>query len=192
VIRWWPPVALAAMLLLGFAVGPGSTPLDDWFLRFGDSPARALLLFSNPVPLSLVMMFSAAVAFDSRRGRLAAIVIVAPVLTWVAAQLLKRLFGRYKDGYYAYPSGHIALTVVVMGLVVVVAGAALWSVWTTSAAVLLAIIGQSVTYHYFTDTVGALLLGSAIVCLAALVAKPRLTGVNQTGYREAEVATIGP
>jgi hypothetical protein len=29
-------------------------------------------------------------------------------------------------------------------------------------------IGQSVVLHYFTDTVGALLLGSAIVCAAAL------------------------
>ena len=27
---------------------------------------------------------------------------------------------------------------------------------------------QAVTYHYFTDTVGALLLGTAIVCVAAL------------------------
>ena len=32
-------------------------------------------------------------------------------------------------------------------------------------------IGQGVTYHYFTDTVGALLLGSAVVCVAALVAE---------------------
>ena len=32
-------------------------------------------------------------------------------------------------------------------------------------------IGQGVTYHYFTDTVGALLLGSAVVCVAALAAE---------------------
>ena len=33
---------------------------------------------------------------------------------------------------------------------------------------LLGIVGQAVTYHYFTDTVGALLLGTAVVCVAAL------------------------
>jgi membrane-associated phospholipid phosphatase len=29
-------------------------------------------------------------------------------------------------------------------------------------------IGQGVTYHYFTDTVGGVLLGTAIACVAAL------------------------
>jgi hypothetical protein len=32
-------------------------------------------------------------------------------------------------------------------------------------------LGQAVTYHYFTDTVGALLLGSAVVCVAAVATK---------------------
>jgi hypothetical protein len=36
----------------------------------------------------------------------------------------------------------------------------------------LGMIGQGVTYHYFTDTVGALLLGTAIVCTAAWLAEP--------------------
>ncbi len=54
----------------------------------------------------------------------------------------------------AYPSGHITLTVVVWGMVVVVAGVALWSVITSVTVVLLAMIGQAITHHYFTDTVG--------------------------------------
>ena len=36
---------------------------------------------------------------------------------------------------------------------------------------LLGMLGQGVTYHYFTDTVGALLLGTAVVCVAALAAE---------------------
>jgi hypothetical protein len=58
--------------------------------------------------------------------------------------------------------------VVVLGIFVLVARSALWSVLVAVLFCLLGMIGQGVTYHYFTDTVGALLLGSAIVCAAAL------------------------
>ncbi len=38
-IRWCPSIALAAVLLLGWAVGKSSTPpLDDWFQRFRHTP----------------------------------------------------------------------------------------------------------------------------------------------------------
>ena len=57
--------------------------------------------------------------------------------------------------------------VVVMGMVVLVAGVAWWSVLVAVAYCLLGILGQAATYHYFTDTVGALLLGTAIVCVTA-------------------------
>jgi membrane-associated phospholipid phosphatase len=81
---------------------------------------------------------------------------------------LKRLFDRQSDSALAYPSGHTTTMVVVMGMVVLVAGVALWAVLVAVAYCLLGMIGQAVTYHYFTDTVGALLLGTAIVCVAAL------------------------
>ena len=35
-----------------------------------------------------------------------------------------------------------------------------------SSAAVLGMLGQGVTYHYFTDTVGGVLLGTAIVCVA--------------------------
>lgn len=54
-------------------------------------------------------------------------------------------------------------------MVVLVAGAALWAVLVAVAWCLVGMVGQAVTYHYFTDTVGALLLGTAMVCVAALV-----------------------
>lgn len=67
-------------------------------------------------------------------------------------------------GAVAYPSGHITLMVVVLGLALfLVVGARLYAVVAVVWA-LLGMLGQSVTYHYFTDAVGGLLLGSAIVC----------------------------
>ena len=56
-----------------------------------------------------------------------------------------------------------------MGMLVLVAGTALWAVLVAVTVSLLAMLGQAMTYHYFTDTLGALLLGTAVVCVAALV-----------------------
>ena len=47
-----------------------------------------------------------------------------------------------------------------MGMLVLVAGGALWAVILAAVVSLLAMLGQGVTYHYFTDTVGAVLLGT--------------------------------
>ena len=58
-----------------------------------------------------------------------------------------------------------------MGMLVLLAGAAWWAVVVAAVVSVLGAVGQGVTYHYFTDTVGALLLGSAVVCVAAVAAK---------------------
>jgi len=58
--------------------------------------------------------------------------------------------------------------VVLTRMAVLVAGVAWWAVLVAVGWCLLGIVGQAVTYHYFTDTVGALLLGTAIVCVVAL------------------------
>ncbi len=84
------------------------------------------------------------------------------------ARLLKPLFGRESDGAFAYPSGHTTTMVVVAGMVVLATGVALWAMLVAIAFALLGMLGQGITYHYFTDTVGGVLLGTAIVCIAAL------------------------
>jgi hypothetical protein len=167
-IRLWPPVAVVAMVLLGLAVRNGSTRVDDWFHRYGHGPASWLLFFTDPRVLALVVLATLAVALYRRQWRLAIATVVCPLLAMGLARLMKPLFGRERSGAFAYPSGHTATVVVVMGMIVLAAGAALWAVLVAVTFCLLGMLGQAVAYHYFTDTVGALLLGTAIVCVAAL------------------------
>ena len=112
------------------------------------------------------------VALYQLRWRLAVVTALSPTIAIALVQLLKPLFDRRSDGALAYPSGHTTTMVVVLGIFALVARSALWSVLVAVPYCLLGMIGQGVTYHYFTDTVGALLLGSAIVCVAALTSGP--------------------
>jgi membrane-associated phospholipid phosphatase len=155
------------MVILGLAVRHGSTPLDDWFHQHGRH-VRDLMFLANPWLLASVVLATLAVALYRRQHRLAVAAAVCPLLAMGLARLLKPVFGRERGLAYAYPSGHTATFVVVMGMVVLVAGAALWAVLAAVVYCLLAILGVGVSFHYFTDTVGGLLLGTAIVCVAAL------------------------
>jgi membrane-associated phospholipid phosphatase len=172
------------MLLLGWAVGKRSTEVDDWFQGFGHSPVRWLLFFTDPRVLAIVLAACVAVALYRQRWRLAAVIVASPAVAVALVQLFKRLFDRHKGSSgssLAYPSGHTAVMVVVLGMVVLLAGAALWAVLVAVAACLLGMLGQAVTYHYFTDTVGALLLGTAIVCVVAQLdrCQPRVRPTSQ-------------
>ena len=172
-VRWWPCVALPLMVLLGLAVGSESTRVDDWFIRTGDAhPALGwLLFFTAGLTQAVVLAIGIAVAAHRRRGRMVVVMVVAPLVALVAVRLVKPVFGRTKGGALAYPSGHTTLAVVVICLLVVLAGVTAWVVAGAVIAVLLGMLGQSFTYHYFTDTLGAVLLGTAVVCLAVWTAR---------------------
>ncbi len=171
-LHWWPVVAVAGLFALGWLVGKGSTPLDDDLLAF-DVPNWLLVYVKAP---ALVAVLAVAVGYALWRGRwrLAVVAALCPPVAVVSAQLLKRVFGRGRDGELAYPSGHVTALVVVAGMVVLVAGGRLWAVVLATVAVVVGMILVGMSFHYFTDTVGALLLGSAYVAVAArLVTGPR-------------------
>jgi len=155
------------MAVLGFGVRHGSTPLDDWFHQHGRH-VRFLMYLANPWLLASVVLATLAVALYRRQYRLAIATAVCPLVAIGLGWLLKPLFGRERHGAIAYPSGHTATLVVVMGMMVLVAGAAFWAVLVAVMYCVLGVVGVGVSFHYFTDTVGGLLLGTAIVCVAAL------------------------
>lgn len=174
-IRWWPPVGILATLLLGWAVGKGATPVDDWFLQDAHDMAgqhpRWLLVFTDWWLLGPVLAACLVVALCRGQRRLALVVAVCPLVAIEIGEAFKRLFERRNGYYLEYPSGHTTLTVVVMGMVVLVAGGRLWAVVVAAVVSLLGMLGQiACGYHYPTDTIGAVLLATSLVCVAARVA----------------------
>ena len=173
-LKWWPAVALPLMVVLGLAVGDRSTGIDDWFNRNGWAAHPVLgrlLFFTEPLLLQLLLVAAVGLALYRRRWRLAAAAALTPLAGVVAVRVLKRLFGREREGALAYPSGHVTVMMTVLGVVVLVWGARRWLLLVAAVFAVLGTAGQALTYHYFTDTIGAVLLGSSLVVLAATAAK---------------------
>jgi membrane-associated phospholipid phosphatase len=162
------------MVLLGWAVGHGSTPVDDWFQQARGSALGRLLFFTDQRTVMVILVAALALAAYRRRWLLAGVVLLNPVVAVLLSRLFKDWFGREKGGAVAYPSGHTTLMVVVLGMVILVVGARLYLLVLAIVWVLLGMLGQAVTYHYFTDAVGGLLLGSSLVCVGAVVARSTL------------------
>lgn len=172
---WWPPIGVLAMLLLGWAVGRHSTGFDDGAARqihsvFGTQP-RWLLVFTDWLLLGPIWLICLGIALWRRRWRLAAVVAAAPWVIIEINEAFKRMFDRRNGPYLEYPSGHTTLVVAIMGMLLLVVGLRWWAV---TVAVVVSVLGMlglvACGYHFLTDTVGAALLTTALVCVAALVA----------------------
>ncbi|BBZ79333.1 phosphoesterase [Mycolicibacterium anyangense] len=157
------------MVVLGLAVGHGSTPIDAWFQQANGSGLGRLLFFTDVRTMAVVLLVAVLAAMAAKRWFLVVLMVVSPVAAVMIAGWLKRLFGREKDGALAYPSGHTTVMVMVLGMVILLVGLRLWVMLAAGLWTLLGVVGQAVSYHYFTDAVGAVLLASSVLCVVALI-----------------------
>ena len=144
-VRWWPLVGLAGLIAVGIAVGKASTPLDAWFKRAGwaHPDLGRLLFFTDGRVVFTLWAVTLVVALFRSPRRLRWAIVVTPLVAVVAARFAKRVFGSVTA----------------------------WSVVLATVATVCGALGQAFTYHYFTDTIGAWFLGTALICLAVRVAK---------------------
>ncbi|MEO8814630.1 MAG: phosphatase PAP2 family protein [Mycobacterium sp.] len=168
---------MLATLALGWAVGDGTTSVDSWFHRItrealGGQP-RWLLIFTSSQLALAVLVSCQLVALRRRQWKLSTAVLVCPFLATAIGEALKRLFDRRNGPYLEYPSGHTTLLVTALGMMVVIAAARVWAVTVAVAVSLLGMLGLiACGYHYLTDTIGAALLATTLVCGAARLTSP--------------------
>ena len=157
------------MVLLGLGVRDGATPVDAWLQQGRGGPLGSLLVFTDARTAQVLLLAALAVSLYRRLWAMVPLIIAVPVVAVAATRGLKPMFGRVKGEALAYPSGHTTVMVVALGLLILAVGVRRWLLWAAAVFAVLGILGQAVTYHYFTDAVGALLLGTSLVCLAAAV-----------------------
>lgn len=153
------------MVLLGLRVREGATPIDSWMQQGHGGPLGSLVFLTDYRTAQVMMLAAVAAALYRKLWSLIPLIVVVPLVAMFMARGLKPMFGRLKGDAFAYPSGHTTLMVAALGMLILAIGVRRWLIWAAVAFATLAVIGQSVTYHYFTDAVGALLLGTSLVCL---------------------------
>ncbi|MBV8929347.1 MAG: PA-phosphatase [Mycobacteriaceae bacterium] len=173
-LRWWPPIGIVAMLMLGWSVGKGPTPVDERYTRVaraavGPYPSW-MLIFTEWSVLGPALAICVVVALYRRHWRLAALSVLTPFAAIETTEASKRLFDRHIGGALAYPSGHMTLVLAVVGIVVITSGFRRWALVVAVCVSGLTMFGLACTYHYLTDTIGAVLLTTAILCIAARLA----------------------
>ncbi|HKN98856.1 MAG TPA: hypothetical protein VJX10_17180, partial [Pseudonocardiaceae bacterium] len=132
---------------------------------------------SHPLVIYPVIAFVVGVAVFRRWWGRAVLAVAAPAVCVALTELVfKPLVNRTYAGVLSYPSGHTVsamATLAVAALVVTVdwPAAARWTVAGLLVPVwlVLAVGLVGMDYHYFTDTVGGLLLAAGVVLPLAMV-----------------------
>jgi membrane-associated phospholipid phosphatase len=189
------PVAVGAIVLSSLAVlllgghyahhrsaGAFDRAVDGWFVE--RASYRVALGFADLGSAPVVLMLAAVVlglCVALRSGRGGALTAVAPaVASGITEWALKPLVHRTKDGYLAYPSGHVTgLCAVAFVAVLITSGPARRRLsrraasWTASGVLLLALACAwglvASGYHYASDVIGGIGVAGASVLAIALV-----------------------
>jgi undecaprenyl-diphosphatase len=195
-------VAAAAFVALGIAVAPGPLPIDrtaaSALLPLHAGPIGALIDALDVLGSALLwdaLVAGIAVLLWVRGRRAAAVVLLVGLLGAEAmATVAKLAVDRGRPAgvevtdlitQASYPSGHVVRTVVTAGLLVAFA----WPRVPRSGAIAAAVAGVvamgvariAAGEHWFTDVVGAVLLGIAVLAVIGLV-------VDAVGLRRARAA----
>jgi hypothetical protein len=162
------------MVLLGLGVREGAAPLNGWTPQVSGppqvfGPPQWLLLFTDPRTANAVLIAALAAALYRRLWAALPMILAIPLVSIGAAAGFQRLFGAPSGQGPAYPSSQTTLMVVVLGMLVLAVGVRRWLTAAAVVFVLLGIAGQSVDLHNLTDSLGALLLGTSLVAVAASI-----------------------
>lgn len=179
----WPFVGLPLMVFLGLGVRDGAAPVDAWMQQARGGPLGSLLFFTDYRTMQAMLASALTVALLRKLWLLVPVLLVTPAVGVLSVESLKPLFGRFKGEALAYPSGHTTVMVVVLGMLILAVGARRWLLWAAVVFAGLGILGQAVTYHYFTDAMGAVLLGTSLVCIAAVVLRTLRRQVRRAAMR---------
>jgi membrane-associated phospholipid phosphatase len=176
-------LGMPLMVLLGVGVRDGATPVDAWIQQARGGSLAWLTVFTDQRTAEILLLTALAVSVYRRLWALLPVIVVLPLLAVGAARALKPVFGRFKEDALAYPSGHTALMIAVLGALILAVGARRWLLWAAAVFAALGVAGQAVSYHYFTDAVGSVLLGTSLVCIAAVLLRRADRRLRRLGLR---------
>ena len=190
--RAWPvlatcviAIATLGLLLRGQAQPDGLDSAVDTAMVASFGGHRGILSWltqpGSTVPLVAVSAVIAAACLIARRPNGAVLAVTAvPVTAFLNDMVLKHLVGRTHLGQLSFPSGHTASAMTlatVLGVLLhdparrtatrVVRAAFVCTACAVAALVAVGVIG--LRWHYFTDTVGGVALGTGTVLALALL-----------------------
>jgi hypothetical protein len=154
----------------GFGAREGTLPIGPWSPHSQGPALQWLQSFTDPRTATALLIAAASAALYRRLWALLPLIMVVPLVSVGATENLQRFFaGLAGQGAAAYPSSPTTLMVVGLGLLVLAVGVRRWLIVAAGLFVLLGVAGQSVDVRYFTDSLGALLLGTSLVAVAAVI-----------------------